>query len=325
MSRVASVAVLAAGGVSTAPLRRSLQVLAVVAPAVAGLWCFRSQLVGLYLLLAGDPTRSIGLLIPPAAALLAWRCWRGQDWSKGRWWGLALIAAAMAGAQAQAGYSPILVLSGASFVVPFGVIPAAPLICLYVSGIVVLFGGRGAWLRAAFPLLLLLFLNPLPGWFTELVDLPLQAVAARTARAFAALLHVPVSGGTLKMMFNPALGMFIAPGCDGLRGTVTMGLLAAVTGHLHRLPGARFAMYLTGALLLAYLLNLLRLCCVVIYYWFALRFPSIGAYGTQIDYAIGGTLFVAAAFLLLGLPRWWSQGAAPDQGRGAPLAQGGSQ
>lgn len=288
-----------------------LRGLAVLAPAVAGLWCLRSPLAGVYQLLASDPTRSIGLLIPPVAAILAWRCWREEDWSRGQWWGLALIAVAIAAAQAQAGFGPMLVLSNARGVVPFGLIPAAALICLYVSGIVVLFGGRRAWAKAAFPLLLLLFLNPLPGWFTDLVDLPLQAVAARSARAFAALLQVPVSGGTLKMMFNPALGMFIAPGCDGLRGTVTMGLLAAVTGHLYRLPGWRFALYVTGAILSAYLLNLVRLCGVVIYYWCALRLPAIGAYGTQIDYLIGGTLFVGAAFVVLGLPRRW-QKAAPS-------------
>jgi exosortase J len=325
MNTTAPVAVTAAEAEGAQRLRRALQALAVLAPAAAGLWCLRTQLEGLYELLTGDPTRSVGLLIPPVAALLAWRCWRDEPWQEGQWWGLALITAALASAQAAAGYNPTLVLSSATSVMPLTLIPVGAVICLYVSGVVVLFGGRGAWLKAAFPLLLLLFVNPLPGWFTLLVDLPLQALAARTARGFAALLHVPVSAGTLKMMFSPALGMFIAPGCDGMRGTVTMGLLAAVAGHLYQLQWLRFTLYVMGAVLCAFLLNLVRLCCVVIYYWCALRVPAIGEYGTQIDYAIGGTLFAVAAFLVLGLPRFWAPTAPPAGRDAAGLAQGGLQ
>lgn len=302
MSSVASAAGTAAEVLDTSRGRLRWQVAGVLAGAAAGLWCFREQLLGLYELW-GDPTRSIGMLIPPVSALLAFRSWRDERWSGGEWWGLALIGAAMLAAMVHDNTFPFLVFSSASGLLPIGLLPAGPLICLYVSGVVVLFGGRNAWLKAAFPLLLLAFLNPVPGWFTGLVDLPLQGAAARAARAFAALLHVPVSEGTLQMMFSPALGMFIAPGCDGLRGAVTMGLLAAVSGHLYRLERLRWALFVGGALLLAYVLNLVRLCCVVIYYWCALRIPSIGAYGAQVDYAIGGTLFAVAAGFVLGLPR----------------------
>lgn len=280
------------------------QALAVLATALAGLWCFRVQLEGLYVQW-GDPLRSIGMLIPPVSAILAWRCWREETWDKGEWWGLALIAVAQIASFAQEGLIPALELSILHGVVWIWLLPAGPLVALYVSGVVVLFGGRQAWRKAAFPLLLLMFLNPVPGWFATLADLPLQGLAARAARGFAALLSVPVSAGTLRMMFSPALGMFIAPGCDGLRGAVTMGLLAAVVGHLYRLPWLRWGSYVVGALLLAYVLNLVRLCGVVLYYWCALRIPAIGAYGTEIDYLIGGTLFVVAAFFVLGLPRLW--------------------
>jgi exosortase J len=245
------------------------------------------------------------MLIPPVSVILASRSWRHETWSGGEWWGLALVGAAIGGALLQDGLFPQLLLKGSHTILAVNLLPAGPIICLYVSGVVVLFGGRSAWLKAAFPLLLLIFLNPTPGWFNSLVDAPLQALAARSARGFAALLQVPVSEGTLKMMFSPALGMFIAPGCDGLRGAITMGLLAAVFGHLYRLEWLRWTLYVLGAVLLAYGLNLLRLCGVVIYYWCALRLPGISAYGTEIDYAIGGMLFVIAACFVLGLPRRW--------------------
>jgi exosortase J len=106
-------------------------------------------------------------------------------------------------------------------------------------------------------------------------------------------------------MFAPQLGMFIAPGCDGLRGAAAMGYLALVSGYLYRLPRLRWAGFVAGAVLLAYLFNLLRLCGVVLYYWVALRVPAVGDYGVQVDYVIGGTLFCAAAAFLMGLPRRW--------------------
>jgi len=35
-------------------------------------------------------------------------------------------------------------------------------------------------------------------------------------------------------MFAPDFGMFIAPGCDGIRGAITLGYLALVLGYLKR-------------------------------------------------------------------------------------------
>jgi len=276
--------------------------------ALAGLWCFRFELEGLWQLWLTDPLRSIGMLIPPTSLVLALRAWTLGDWRNGgSWWGLALAAAAMAGTMLVSGLMPRLNILAGSHMMSVGLLPIGALLCAYVSGVVLLFGGTATWRKAAFPLLLLLFVNPVPGRFNALVDLPLQHFAALTARAFAALLHVPVSEGTLKMMFATDLGMFIAPGCDGVRGATTMGYLALVIGYLYRMPRGRWAAYVAGAVLLAYVFNLLRLCGVVGYYWVALRVPAIANDGTEVDYAIGGVLFTLAAFFLFGLPRYWKR------------------
>ncbi|MGH8377631.1 MAG: exosortase J, partial [Gammaproteobacteria bacterium] len=179
------------------------------------------------------------------------------------------------------------------------------LLYVFASGVVLLFAGVQTWRRAWFALALLLFVNPVPHGFDVLVDLPLQYFAAHSARAYAALMGVPVSAGTLKMMFTPRLGMFIAPGCDGLRGAVAMGYLALVIGYLYRLPWRRWGVYVLAAVLLAYLFNLLRLCGVVIYYWFAMRMPAIAHHATLADYLIGGVLFFCAALFLFSVPRRW--------------------
>jgi exosortase J len=199
---------------------------------------------------------------------------------------------------------PMLLLGLGYQLVGIHLTTAGLLLCAYASGAVILFGGLRAWRRARFGLLLLLLVNPVPGIFTSFVDLPLQAIGAHIARGFAALIGVPVSSGTLTMMFAPNLGIFIAAGCDGMRGAVSMGLLALVIGHLRRLRPTAHTLFVLAAMVIAYIFNLLRLCAVIGYYWFALRIPVLGNYGTGIDYLIGGLLFVCAAGFLFAAPRW---------------------
>ena len=282
-----------------------------------GLWSFASQLEGLWLLWTTEPLRSIGALVPIVSLWLAVRAWRSNGWTDWRRtqiqasrsetisrWGLTLMIAAMALAVA-AGATPLsLWFSLGGAIAGIQLLPTGLLLCAYVSGAVLLFGGTSAWRRAAFALLLLLLVNPVPGAFNSLVDLPLQALGARTARGFAALIGVPVSSGTLTMMFAPNLGIFIAAGCDGLRSAVAMGLLALVIGHLRNLRPASHALFVLVAVVLAYVFNLLRLCAVIGYYWFALRIPVLGHYGTEIDYLIGGILFFCAAGFLFAAPAW---------------------
>lgn len=257
---------------------------------VLGLGVFSRQFYDLWDLWTGDALRSFGILIPPTSLWLALRGWSWRDWAQGgSWWGLPLMGAAL--------------LAAVIAVVSPGI-----LLFLYFSGAVLLFGGAACWRKAAFPLLLWLFVNPVPHGFEYWVDQPLQALGARTARTFAHLIAVPVDGDALKLMFSPHLGIFIAPGCDGLRGAATMGFLAAVVGHLRRMRRLTWFAYIAGSVALAYLLNLVRLCAVIGYYWVALRVPGLGAYGTQIDYLIGGSLFFCAAMFVFGIPRFVGRG-----------------
>ena len=104
----------------------------------------------------------------------------------------------------------------------------------YGCGIVLLLGGVGVWRRAAFPLALLLFVNPVPSEFLAQIDLPLQYLCAHTAHTFALAIGVHPEGNQLRLMFAPGFGMFIAPGCNGVRGAVTMGYLALILGYVYR-------------------------------------------------------------------------------------------
>ena len=164
----------------------------------------------------------------------------------------------------------------------------------YAAGATLLFGGPRLLRRAFAPLCLLLLLDPVPHFFNKWLDLPLQTLSADTARAFAHLIGLRPTGEQLRMMFAPNFGMFIAPGCNGIRGSITFGYLALIFGYIRRLPPRTLAAFTAAAVLLGYLFNLLRLCTLVLYYRAGISFPAIRPYGTQVDYAIGVTLFLLA-------------------------------
>jgi exosortase J len=136
-----------------------------------------------------------------------------------------------------------------------------------------------------------------------LLDIPLQNLSAHVARSFASVIGFAPATPQLRLMFSPDFGMFIAPGCDGIRGAVTMGYLALVLGYLKRVSIFRWAAYVAGAVLLGYVFNFTRLCVLVLYYRIALGHPGLEGMAKWADYVIGGCLFLVATFLFLRLAR----------------------
>jgi exosortase J len=108
-------------------------------------------------------------------------------------------------------------------------------------------------------------------------------------------------------MFAPGFGMFIAPGCDGIRGAVTMGYLALILGYLYRFSMRARFLSVMGAIALGYLFNLIRLCFLVLFYRVALSRSWLQSHGEGADYLIGGLLFLTAAGLFSGVVRWKRQ------------------
>jgi exosortase J len=98
------------------------------------------------------------------------------------------------------------------------------------------------------------------------------------------------------MMFAPDFGMMIVPGCNGVRGSITLGYLALIFGYTRHLRPRTLIFTTLLALLLGYAMNLLRLCILVLYYRVGVIFPSIQKYGAGVDYGIGCTLFLLVTF-----------------------------
>jgi exosortase J len=258
------------------------------------------ELVQLWSFWTGDPLRSIGILIPPVSIVLFLRVWRQTGWeTRGTWWGLLLIGLSYLLSILKA-YSVLYAIYGKGTVY---LIPVSLPVFVYGSGIVLLFAGTRVWRKAWFPMALLLLCQPVPLLSDGLIDIPLQSISAQVARSFATMIGFAPTTPQLRLMFSPDFGMFIAPGCDGIRGAVTMGYVALILGYLKRVSLRRWAAYVCGAVLLGYLFNFTRLCVLVLYYRAALGHPAMEGFAKQADYFIGSCLFLAATFLFLWILR----------------------
>jgi exosortase J len=270
---------------------------------IAGLFAITSTCLGLWSMWMTDPLKSIGGLVPIVSLALILRVWRRLDWEMdGTWWGLAILAATIALVHVRDTTLLELVLAPSWSITlpPYSVVAVA-----YAAGAVLLFGGMRLLRAAKFPVALMWFVNPVPHFFNRYIDLPLQHTAAVIARSFAHLLGQHLTPDQLSLMFTPKFGMFIAPGCNGIRGAITMGFIALVAGYLYRLRLRHWAALTLGALLLGYAFNFVRLCGLVLYYVAALGQPWLQNHAAMADYILGAALFFAATVLLFAfLLRW---------------------
>jgi exosortase J len=275
-----------------ATLRPSTVVALACLAAAAGLLTIFSSARMLWLIWRTDDLKSMGMVVPFVCAALILREWRRLGWeTEGSWWGFAVLAISAA---------LMFLRDQTLFIVTVNKdwllqIPPLPLVAVvYAAGIVLLFGGTRLLRAAWFPVLLMWAVIPVPQTFSRFIDLPLQHAAASVARAFAHALGQQLTQDKLRLMFTPEFGMFIAPGCNGIRGAITLGLAAIVVAWLYRFRWFVFAPVVAGAVLLGYLFNFLRLCLLVIYYKLALGHDWWQNHARQADLVIGGCLFVLA-------------------------------
>jgi exosortase J len=261
-----------------------------------GVFAIFSTAVYLWALWTTDPLKSIGGLIPIVSLVLILRVWHELGWEmRGTWWGLAILAVtiALVHLRDHAILEFILTPSWAIFLPPHSLVALA-----YTSGAVLLFGGVRLFRAALFPIVLTWFVNPVPNAFSILIDLPLQHASAKIARSFAHLLGQPLTPDQLRLMFTPDFGMFIAPGCNGIRGAITMGFIALIAGYLYKFRFRFHVLTVVGAVLLGYVFNLVRLCVLVVYYIVALHIHWLQSRAEMGDYIIGAVLFLLATTLL---------------------------
>ncbi len=281
------------------PVQKPLPFPAVVALAslcaAAGLLTIWPSVRSLFDIWTTDDLKSMGMVVPLVCYLLILRAWKSLNWeTEGSWWGFAVLAGSAA-LMFLRDQMLLVVTINKSWLLQ---LPPLPLVAVvYAAGMVLLFGGTRLLKKAWFPILFMWAVIPVPQTFSRRVDLPLQHASATVARAWAHALGQPLTQDKLRLMFTPEFGMFIAPGCNGIRGSITLGLAAIVVGYIYRFRWYVYAPVVAGAVLLGYLFNFLRLCLLVVYYKIALPYPWLQHHAKIADYMIGGCLFMCALAL----------------------------
>jgi exosortase J len=239
-----------------------------------------------------DALKSVGLAVPFVCFALLLRDWRELGWeTEGTWWGFALLAFTVA-LMFVRDETMLIVTVNKQWLLQ---LPPIPLLAvIYAASLVLLFGGTKLLRHAWFPVALMWAVIPVPQTFARRVDVPLQHIGASVARSFAHLIGVRLNSTDLKIMFSPTTGMFIAPGCDGLRGSITMGLTAIAVAYYYRFRWYVFLPIVAGGVLLGYIFNFVRLCSMVIYDRITVAHPALGPHEQLADHIVGGCIFVAA-------------------------------
>jgi exosortase J len=260
--------------------------------AAAGLLTIWPSVHSLVNIWTTDDLKSMGMAVPLVCYLLILRAWRSLSWeTEGSWWGFAVLAGSAA-LMFLRDQMLLVVTINKNWLLQ---LPPLPLVAVvYAAGMVLLFGGTKLLKAAWFPILFMWAVIPVPQTFSRRVDLPLQHTSAMVARAWAHLLGQPLTQDKLRLMFTPEFGMFIAPGCNGIRGSITLGLAAIIVGYVYRFRWYVYTPVVVGAVLLGYLFNFLRLCLLVVYYKIALPYPWLQHHAKIADYIIGGGLFMCA-------------------------------
>jgi len=165
-----------------------------------------------------DEDVSHGFFVPLVALYIAWQM-RGRILSLDRvtaWWGLGVMAWG-----ALQGYFGMLAaelfLQRTSFLIT-------------LTGLLLVLGGTRLVRALVFPLLLLLFMIPIPGVIYNEITFPLQLFASQVAEVALGILGIPVlRDGNVLELANQKLS--VAEACSGIRSLLSLSFLSLVYAY----------------------------------------------------------------------------------------------
>lgn len=167
---------------------------------------------------ASDEDMGHGFLVPIVAGFIAWRRRKilAETPREPNGWGLALVIFAAFEALAATLGAELFTARLAFIIALFGVI-------LYLGG--------KRWVKELlFPLLLLLFMIPIPAIIYAQLTLKLQMLAAELGEMLITWMGIPVLrvGNTLQL---PSQTLDVAVACSGIRSLLSLGFLSLVYAY----------------------------------------------------------------------------------------------
>lgn len=180
--------------------------------------CYAPVLKALVSEWADNPDMGHGFFVPAIAGYIVWQ--RRNTLADLRlrpaWWGLWILLAG--GLQLLAGTLGVELFT------------ARTAFILSIVGVVCTLGGWELLKNLAFPLMLLVFMVPIPAIVYNLLTFPLQILASKLANATLLLLGIPVlrEGNVLEL---PSRSLSVVEACSGIRSLLSLTFLSLVYGY----------------------------------------------------------------------------------------------
>jgi exosortase len=180
--------------------------------------CYAPVLGGLVRQWGADADMSHGFFVAPVVGYVVWR--RRAELAAiepaTNWWGVAI-----------AGWGALQMLLGT---LAAQVFLARSAFLVSIIGAVLFLGGARALRILAFPLLLLLFLFPIPAMVYARITLPLQILASATAETVLNWMGIPVlrDGNILEL---PHQRLSVVEACSGIRSLLSLAFLSLVYAY----------------------------------------------------------------------------------------------
>jgi len=159
-----------------------------------------------------------GFFVPVVSGYIVWQ--RRDELAalprKTAWWGIALLAwAALQAYVAMLGAE--LFLQRTAFLIS-------------LVGMLLVMGGTTLVRKLTFPLVLLLFMIPIPGVIYNEITFPLQLFASQVAESVLSLIGIPVlRDGNILELANQKLS--VAEACSGIRSLLSLSFLSLVYAY----------------------------------------------------------------------------------------------
>jgi exosortase len=193
---------------------------------------------------------SHGFLIVPLSLYIVWR--KREKFSeyvlKPNRWGLGLAVSALA----------IYIFAEAAEITTLASLTLIPLI----FGVIIYLCGADAARELRFPILLLLFMIPVPAQIYSSVTIPLQLLVSKASVWLAANVGIPVyrEGNVIHI---PGHTLEVVKACSGLRSMVSLLTISVVLGYMTlRSNGLRGILFLS-AVPVAVLVNIVRVLVLI--------------------------------------------------------------
>ncbi len=236
------------------PNKRSFQITMVlnIALVLALVWVYWPVLAQLLARLWTNEDYSYGLLLPLVSGYIVYLHWpnlRGAPW-RPAWLGLVELAAGMllylAGKLSTDVYSPAL-----AFI-------------LSLSGVLFLAGGWSVLRLLSFPLMLLVFMIPLPHFLTQQITLPLQLLSSRLATGMLHLLGVAAvrQGNVIDLGVRQ---LQVVAACSGLRYILALLALGLIFCYFYQRRPWKAAVLMLAVIPAAIFANALRVAGMGLY------------------------------------------------------------